>query len=127
MISGVIVPEDIMKGIVEYAREGYPNEILLLLRGKIKDGLACVESVVIPPFAKGGRQRAYFNPAALPAGMGIIGSVHSHPSGVAIPSAEDLLYGYGPIIMIVGYPATVRAFDKNGMELRVMVKDRCEP
>ncbi len=127
MIAKVLVPEELIQGIIEYVREGYPNEVLLLLRGKINKNIACIESVVIPPFVRGGRTRAYFNASALPAGMGLIGSVHSHPSGVALPSAEDLLYGYGPVIMIVGYPDRIRAFDKNGMELSVVLTEGCKP
>lgn len=125
MITSVHVPKGLIDGIIEYFKESYPNEAILLLRGSVKGNRACVESIVIPPFAKGGRRAAFFNASMLPAGMGIIGSVHSHPSGVALPSAEDLIYGYGPVIMIVGYPDRVRAFDKNGLELRIVVEDEC--
>jgi proteasome lid subunit RPN8/RPN11 len=40
----------------------------------------------------------------LPIDFSIIGSVHSHPSGVARPSVEDLNRSFGKIMMIVAYP-----------------------
>jgi proteasome lid subunit RPN8/RPN11 len=114
------MPEQLKEGVLEYARSGYPNEVLLLLRGKVKGETAFIESLVIPPFARGSSNRAYFNRLALPADRSLVGSIHSHPSGVALPSTEDLLYGYGPVIMIIGYPDEVRAFDKNGKMLNVI-------
>lgn len=120
LISAVSMPEEIRDGVLEYARSGYPNEVLLLLRGKVRNGTAFIESLVIPPFARGSSNRAYFNRMALPPDRSLVGSIHSHPSGVALPSTEDLLYGYGPVIMIIGYPDQIRAFDKSGKMLNVI-------
>jgi proteasome lid subunit RPN8/RPN11 len=123
LIDIVNMPEHIKEAVLEYARSEYPNEMLLLLRGKIRKETAFIESLVIPPFARGSNNRAYFNRMALPADRSLIGSIHSHPSGVALPSTEDLLYGYGPVIMIIGYPDEIRAFDKNGKVLKVIFTD----
>jgi len=114
------MPENIREAVLEYASSEYPNEMLLLLRGKIRKETAFIESLVIPPFARGSNNRAYFNRMALPADRSLIGSIHSHPSGVALPSTEDLLYGYGPVIMIIGCPDDIKAFDKSGKTLKVV-------
>ncbi len=115
----VYMPKDLKESVIEYAKENFPNEIILLLKGRLEKESARVESFVIPPMARGGRTRAIFNMNLLPPDRSIIGSIHSHPSGVALPSKEDLLYGMGPIIMIIGLPSEIRAFDKNGRELKV--------
>jgi proteasome lid subunit RPN8/RPN11 len=118
-LNEVYFPKDLKEGVIEYARENHPNEIILLLKGRLEKGSAYVESFVIPPLSRGGRTRAIFNMNLLPPDRSIIGSIHSHPSGFAVPSKEDLLYGLGPVIMIIGLPAEIRAFDKDGNELRV--------
>ncbi|MDP8023511.1 MAG: Mov34/MPN/PAD-1 family protein [Conexivisphaerales archaeon] len=118
-LNQVYFSKDLKEGVIEYARENYPNEIILLLKGRLEKGSAYVESFVIPPLSRGGRTRAVFNMNLLPPDRSIIGSIHSHPSGVALPSKEDLLYGLGPVIMIIGLPAEIRAFDKDGNELKV--------
>ncbi|MGC8662063.1 MAG: Mov34/MPN/PAD-1 family protein [Nitrososphaeria archaeon] len=120
MIDAVSMPEHIREAVLEYARSEYPNEMLLLLRGKVKKETAFIESLVIPPFVRGSNNRVYFNRMALPADRSLVGSIHSHPSGVAMPSTEDLLYGYGPVIMIIGYPDEIMAFDKSGKMLKVI-------
>ncbi len=115
----VYMPKDLKESVIEYAKENYPNEIILLLKGRLEKESAHVESFVIPPMAKGGRTRAIFNMNLLPPDRSIIGSIHSHPNGIALPSSDDLLYGLGPIIMIIGLPSEIRAFDKEGRELNV--------
>ncbi|RLA82527.1 MAG: peptidase [Deltaproteobacteria bacterium] len=115
----VVFKRELIEGLLEYAKEAHPNEILVLLRGKKKGTEVIIESVVIPPFSIGGEGFASFNPYLLPADMSIVGSVHSHPSGVKRPSTQDLLYGFGPIIVILGYPyrdpiADVAVFDREG-------------
>jgi len=63
-----------------------------------------VKDLIIPPLATHGRSFASFPAHMLPMDFSLIGSVHSHPSGVAKPSVEDLNRSFGTIIMIVAYP-----------------------
>ena len=55
------------------------------------------------PYFKGS---SHFNPYFLPIDFSIIGTVHSHPSGVLKPSIADLNHGYGKIMLIMGTTPT---------------------
>jgi len=121
LLTTVKLTADVRSGIMDYAKDKYPNEMILLLRGRLEKGVAHVESLVIPPFAAGSRTRSLFNQWALPPDPSLIGTVHSHPSGIARPSTADLLYSYGAVIMILGFPADLKAFDRNGKYLDVII------
>ena len=57
----------------------------------------------------------------LPIDLSFVGVAHSHPSGYAVPSDQDLLHATGRIMIIVGYPysdeKSLRVYDLNGNEL----------
>ena len=96
----------------------YPNEGILILRGKSKKGLVEVTSVMVPPAAVHAHSYSSFNWFMLPLDMSYLGVAHSHPSGNANPSHEDLLHSTGKIMVIMGYPygstSHVGVFDHNG-------------
>jgi proteasome lid subunit RPN8/RPN11 len=104
MSSKVVISRKLLQAILENASAVYPREVILLLRGKAKKETIEVTDLVIPPLATHGRGFSSFPTHMLPIDFSIIGSVHSHPSGVARPSVEDLNRSFGKIMMIVAYP-----------------------
>ncbi len=99
----------------------YPREGILLLRGKVKKGVAEVSSVMIPPGAVHGQGFSSFSWFMIPIDSSFLGVAHSHPSGYAVPSQQDLLHATGRIMIIVGYPyadeMSLRVYDLDGREL----------
>jgi len=57
----------------------------------------------------------------LPLDFSIVGTAHSHPSGVLMPSTSDLNNFYGRIMIIVAYPykseADLIVIDRRGERL----------
>lgn len=104
MVIEVVISQKLLDAILENARTLYPREMLLLLRGKAKKSGIRITDLVIPPLATYGREFSSFPPYMLPMDFSLIGSVHSHPSGIARPSIVDLNRSFGRIIMIVAYP-----------------------
>ena len=121
----VQVPRELLDAIYAGAKQLYPRESFLLLRGKKSKGVIRVSDLVLAPFAVHGLNSAHFNPYMLPADFSIVGTVHSHPSGNISPSHVDLNYFFGRILMIVGPPfegaACVAVYDSNGDKLPVQI------
>jgi len=117
----------IFNSILESARAAYPREAILLLRGKAgKEGIE-ITDLVIPPLATHGRGFSSFPAYMLPIDFSLIGTVHSHPSGVAKPSVADLNHSFGRIIMIVAYPfvgkENVAVYDHSGERIALQLTE----
>ncbi len=82
----------------------HPNEGILILKGKSKDGEIKIDGLVIPPFSETGPTFAGFPHSFLPFDMSYLGIVHSHPSGSAEPSVTDLHNFFGLVSIIVKSP-----------------------
>ena len=123
----VSIPCDLLDAIFEGAKQLYPRESFLLLRGKKKKDVVYVSDLVVAPFAVHGHGFASFSSYMLPMDFSIVGTVHSHPSGNASPSYTDLNYMFGRVLMIVGYPYSgsecVSVYDSNGEKLRLTVAE----
>ncbi len=121
----VLLPREILDAIYAGAKQLYPRESFLLLRGKKKKGTIRVTDLVVAPFAVHGKGFANFNPYILPGDFSLVGTVHSHPSGNNSPSHVDLNHFFGRILMIVGYPfegdECVAAYDSNGEKLPLQI------
>ena len=118
----VQIRRDVLRSILAWAGERHPNEIILLLRGKVEKEVARVDEFLFPPYASGGRGFAHFPVHMLPIDFSVIGTVHSHPSGSPRPSPTDLNKFYGKVMMILGYPYRedcVRAYDSRGEPLKI--------
>jgi len=100
----VEVPQDILDTIYAGAKQLYPRESFLLLRGKKSKGVIKITDLVLAPFAAHGRGFANFNPYMFSGDFSLVGTVHSHPSGNISPSHVDMNHFFGRILMIVGYP-----------------------
>lgn len=123
----VCIPRDLLDAIQEGARQLYPRESFLLLRGKKSKGVIRVSDLVFAPFAVHGDGFASYQPHMLPIDFSIVGTVHSHPSGSTKPSHVDLNHMFGRIIMIVGYPFSgeecVAVYDSNGEKLNLQITE----
>jgi len=127
MSSAIIVqlPQELLDTIYAGAKQLYPRESFLLLRGKKSKGTIRINDLVLAPFAVHGRGFANFNPYMLPGDFSLVGTVHSHPSGNISPSHVDLNHFFGRILMIVGYPfegeGCVAVYDSNGEKMPLQI------
>ena len=104
MVGRVLVNRSVVDSILTYAKLQHPREGILLLRGAVDNSEAHVKEVVIPPLAIRGYSYSAFPLHMLPIDLSIIGTAHSHPSGVLQPSIEDLNHFYGKIMVITTSP-----------------------
>jgi len=121
----VHIPSNILETIYAGAKELYPRESFLLLRGKKSRGTISVNDLVLAPFAAHGHGEVHFNPYMFAGDFSLVGTVHSHPSGNISPSHVDLNYFFGRILMIVGYPYEgkdcIVAYDSNGDKIPIEI------
>jgi len=125
-VQSVVFHKEVVDSLFTYSRMAYPNEGILLLRGKTKKGVVEVTGMVVPPAASHGAAFSSFSWWMLPIDLSYLGVAHSHPSGNHSPSHEDLLHASGKIMVIMGYPyATVDnlgVYDHNGRVLPFEVR-----
>ncbi len=112
-----------LRMVLEASRDIYPREFGAFLRAE--EGV--ITELVMIPGTVSGRRHAIFQTWMLPANVGVVGTVHSHPSGVYLPSDEDrmLFSNFGGVHIITGHPyteATWAAFTSHGepYELKVV-------
>jgi len=126
-IQRVVFSKDVVNSLLSYSKMAHPNEGILLLRGKTKKGVAEVTSVMIPPGATHAKSFSSFNWFMIPLDSSYLGVAHSHPSGYAIPSHEDLIHATGRLMVIVGFPyadsSCLGVFDKDGNEVPFEVRE----
>jgi proteasome lid subunit RPN8/RPN11 len=106
------------------ARSSYPNEFGGILRSE-EPGL--ITDLLLVPGTTSGSRHANFQLYMLPVDLGVMGTVHSHPSGALHPSAADLrmFRHWGRRHLILGHPFGIgswRAYDGNGEEIHLAVK-----
>ncbi|MCV0392059.1 MAG: Mov34/MPN/PAD-1 family protein [Nitrosopumilus sp.] len=113
----VSLQKDVLDSILSYCQMKHPNEGILILKGKSKNGEIKIDGLVIPPFNYSGPTFAGFPQSFLPFDLSYVGSVHSHPSGSAEPSVTDLHNFFGLISIIVKSPydeQSIFAWDSSG-------------
>jgi proteasome lid subunit RPN8/RPN11 len=122
----VSINQDLLKAIFENAKQLYPKEMFLFLRGEKKKNLINISELIIPPLATYGWGFASIPLHMLPIDFSIIGTVHSHPSGDLNPSTIDLNHFFGSILMIVGFPfineRNIAVYDHKGRRLILQLK-----
>lgn len=122
MIRLVRFEESVADSILSSALGAYPNEAILLLRGKVGNEEILVNDVLIPPLATHGRGFSDFRGIMLPMDLRVVGVSHSHPSGALRPSTHDLNHFYGRIMVITAYPFQsyndIGAFNSHGEKLQ---------
>lgn len=121
MISVVRFEESVANSILSSALDAYPNEAILLLRGKAGKNEILINDILIPPLATHGRGFSGFRGIMLPMDLTVMGVSHSHPSGVLRPSIHDLNHFYGRIMVITAHPfqsySDIGVFNSHGDRL----------
>lgn len=120
----VSLQKDVRDSILSYCQMKHPNEGILILKGKSKNGEIFVSGLVIPPFTESGPTFAGFPHSFLPFDTSYVGIVHSHPSGSAEPSVTDLHNFFGLVSMIVQSPYeddSIFAWDRNGNSIPISI------
>jgi proteasome lid subunit RPN8/RPN11 len=121
----VHIPSNILETIYAGAKELFPRESFLLLRGKKRKGIIEVNDLILAPFAAHGHGEVHFNPYMFSGDFSLIGTVHSHPNGNISPSHVDMNYFFGRILMIVGPPFEgkncIAAYDSDGDKVHVEI------
>jgi proteasome lid subunit RPN8/RPN11 len=116
----------VIDSVLSYSRMFHPREGILLLRGKTKGGIVEVNGVVIPPGAIHGSGFSAFGWGMIPIDLSYVGVAHSHPSGYAVPSHEDIPHITGKIMVIAGAPysdaSCVKVYNTSGEPLPYEVK-----
>ena len=120
----VSLKTDVVDSITSYCKIKHPNESILILKGKSKSGTILIDGLVIPPFSHTGPTFAGFPHSFLPFDMSYVGIVHSHPSGSAEPSLEDLHNFFGLVSIIVKFPYEKKdffAWDSKGNSIKLEI------
>ncbi|MGD6805597.1 MAG: Mov34/MPN/PAD-1 family protein [Candidatus Bathyarchaeia archaeon] len=121
------VPSNILEAIYAGAKELYPRESFLLLRGKKHKDTIHITDLILAPFAIHGEGEVHFNPYMFVGDFSLVGTVHSHPSGNIRPSHVDLNYFFGRVLMIVGPPFEgkncIAAYDSNGDNIAIEITE----
>jgi len=123
----VYVKRSVIRSILEYASACHPKEGVLLLRGKVDRKGIWIEEVELPPLSIHGVGFSSFRADMLPIDLSIIGTAHSHPSGVLRPSITDLNKFYGRVMIIAAYPyrteKDLAVFDGEGKRIEYKIID----
>jgi len=82
MIESVEIKREVVDSILTHAHVCHPREGILLLKGRKRKKAITVEEVLLPPFAVHGSGFSSFPLRMLPTDFSIIGTAHSHPSGI---------------------------------------------
>ena len=118
------IARECLDSIKEAAKDLYPREFLAFLSlGDTKD---IISELVLLPQMVYGKGLATFNRYMAPFDQSLVGTVHSHPSGVPKPSVGDLetFSKQGRIHIIIAYPLndeSWRAYDYNGNAIDLIV------
>ena len=113
----VLLEQNVLDSIVTFCKMKHPNEGILILKGKSRNGEIKIDGLAIPPFNFTGPTFAGFPHSFLPFDNNYIGIVHSHPAGSAEPSVTDLNNFFGLISLIIKSPYdddSIFAWDSSG-------------
>jgi proteasome lid subunit RPN8/RPN11 len=131
VVKSAVFTQTVVDSLLSYSQMAYPKEGILLVRGKVRKGVAEADSVVIPPASVHGHSFSSFNWWMLPIDMSFLGVAHSHPSGNKNPSQEDLLHIAGRIMVIMGYPYVdnrfIAVYNSKGEPIPLSVKQGGPP
>ncbi|MGC8505383.1 MAG: Mov34/MPN/PAD-1 family protein [Thermoplasmata archaeon] len=116
------IRERTLRMIMEASKDTYPREFGALLKA---ENNIIYEIAIIPGTIQGDKHTMFWM-FMKPVDFSIVGSVHSHPNGVTLPSDQDLnmFSNNGPIHIIVGYPYRItdfQAYDRSGNPEKIKV------
>ena len=125
----VLLEKSVLDSIITFCKMKHPNEGILILKGKSKNGQIKIDGLAIPPFNFTGPTFAGFPHSFLPFDNSYIGIVHSHPSGSAVPSVTDLNNFFGLVSLIIQSPYdndSILAWDSGGNAIPLSINDEPE-
>jgi len=121
----VSISREVLHSIFVSAKQLYPKETVLILRGKKKKDTIIITDLLVPPLATYGYGFANLPFHMLPMDFSIMGIVHSHPSGDKSASDVDANHFYGRLMMIAGFPyeteQDIVAYNCYGEKLQIIV------
>ena len=120
----ILLQKDVVDSILSYCKMKHPNEGILILKGKSKNGAITIDGLAIPPFNFTGPTFAGFPHSFLPFDNSYIGIIHSHPSGSAEPSVTDLNNFFGLVSLIIKFPYeddSIFAWDSSGNSIPLSI------
>ncbi len=108
-----------LEGLLEAARNTYPNEFFALLGSTHRNNV--IDEVIVVP-AVYGQRHTIIRSGLVPLDFNAVGSVHSHPGNSSRPSVADLhsFPSFGRVHFIISYPFTIEstnAYSASGKEL----------
>jgi len=108
--------------VMEASRDSYPREFGAFLRA---DGDLIYEIAILPGTIQGDHHTLFFM-YMKPIDFSLVGTIHSHPSGVPLPSEADLsmFSNTGPVHIIVAYPfgpENFLAYNRKGEKIDLKV------
>jgi proteasome lid subunit RPN8/RPN11 len=117
------IRRELLMAMIEASKSSHPYEFVALLTGK----KGVIEEFIMLPY-ESGETMAIIQTHALPIGVKIMGTVHSHPSPNPTPSDEDLnmFSSYGGVHIIIHYPYCQncwKAYNVRGEETELEVID----
>ncbi len=117
------IRRELLLALIEASKSTHPHEFIALLTGKRN----VIEEFIMLPY-ESGETMAVIQTNALPIGVRIMGTVHSHPSPNPAPSEEDLnmFASHGSVHVIIHYPYCTscwRAYNARGEEIELEVVD----
>jgi len=118
------IQRELLREILDIAKNRHPQEMILLLRGRREDEYLMITEYLFPPFATGDERSSSFPLHMLPMDLSLIGTAHSHPSGGLNLSIADHHNFFGLITMLVAAPYTtekVVSFNKKGDRLKLKI------
>ena len=120
----VLLQKSVLDSILSFCQMNHPDEGILILKGKSKNGEITVNGLVIPPFSEIGPTFAGLPHSFLPFDLSYVGIMHSHPSGSAKPSVTDLHNFFGLVSMVARSPYdddSIFAWDSNGNSIPLSI------
>jgi proteasome lid subunit RPN8/RPN11 len=122
----VSIERGLLQEILRFALDRHPREAILLLRGETKKGVITITDYLFPPYATTNSVSASYPIHMLPIDFSIVGTAHSHPSGILQLSSTDMNNIYGRMSLLLVYPygeGDVAAFNKQAERLLLTVTD----
>lgn len=121
-VSPPKIRRDVIDLICASAKSQHPNEF----GGVLRAHKGVITEILLLPGTVSGQSHAIFQLNMLPIDFSVRGTVHSHPSGVPLPSGADLelFRRFGTFHIIIGEPYTPRtwrAYNGRGEPVRVEV------
>ncbi len=84
----VVLSEDVLRGLLEGARNSYPREFFCLLGGRVLGDRVIIDEIIFIPY-RSSPASAVFRIDDVPVMDRVVGSAHSHPARSGI-SKEDV-------------------------------------